>query len=175
VLSLGLCIASAGLWVRSYGRLDGARWIRIVRDDVTVTDFSSLRGRAGVAVVSFSMGRGESDMPTGFAFVSHRMDGSDYFEPGFVESFGEDLAGDGRGTPRHGFVFAHPSPLPGVASQTLACVPHWFLVAVFALCPIMALALKLTRRRIKEGHCAACGYDVRATPERCPECGFRRR
>jgi hypothetical protein len=48
--------------------------------------------------------------------------------------------------------------------------PDWFLSLFFA-----ALSANFFRlRRIPESSaavCAACGYDLRATPDRCPECG----
>jgi hypothetical protein len=52
------------------------------------------------------------------------------------------------------------------------CVPHWFVLSVFAAVPAAWLSLYARiRRRLTRGRCASCGYDLRATPERCPECG----
>jgi hypothetical protein len=51
-------------------------------------------------------------------------------------------------------------------------IPLWCPVIVFAIAPgIVAARWFLRRRRFSKGCCTACGYDLRATPARCPECG----
>ena len=56
-------------------------------------------------------------------------------------------------------------------------VPLWAIAAPLAILPALWLLRArpaLRRRRLKAGLCLQCGYDVRASPERCPECGSAR-
>jgi hypothetical protein len=58
-------------------------------------------------------------------------------------------------------------------------IPHWFLFLATAALPAWWLRRHppstwpspRARRRRAAGLCEKCGYDLRATPGRCPECG----
>lgn len=55
-------------------------------------------------------------------------------------------------------------------------VPYWMLSTATAVLPALFVAWRLRsfirRRRLRRsGYCPDCGYDLRATPSRCPECG----
>ena len=67
------------------------------------------------------------------------------------------------------------APAPGYVNQGVAI--HWAWIFLLASAYPLAYEIRrytVRRRRFREQHCVGCGYDLRATPGRCPECGLRR-
>lgn len=60
-----------------------------------------------------------------------------------------------------------PFDAPGEGQWEIA-VPAPLVLLGFGILPLVAVYRRVPR---KKGYCQNCGYDMRATPNRCPECG----
>jgi hypothetical protein len=147
VLSLQLSLATAVLWVLSY-RLEEQIYFRCSTGSAYLT---SSAGRLGVDLQC------RSGYPIReFGLFHDRVVDNDFtytFEPAPL-----------------GFAWRYPH------EDAFECaIPHWFALLAFAIAPTFWF-FGIHRRRVtrrKLGLCPTCGYDLRATPERCPECGRR--
>ena len=84
-------------------------------------------------------------------------------------------------SPSHGSIsgiaisYTPPSPAKGQVAQIDGRMPYWVLVTLLSLLPILWIA-RFRRQRARDRlnpseFCIRCGYDLRATPQQCPECG----
>jgi hypothetical protein len=175
--SAAMCILCLVLWPRSDGTFDDLRFVR--NDSPTswwACDVSS------------------ADAEVFFGFLRHRRPGPGAPDESLTDGFSHDassgphrlwswglayltqMARYGHG--RWGFGVLHQAGLPvqGETEEVWAVMaPHWSLAALSGVLPALGLLRWVRRRRKvmreKAGRCPACGYDLRATPERCPECG----
>lgn len=58
------------------------------------------------------------------------------------------------------------------ASGQIIGFPAWVgMLGLLTLPVLQAVSVVRAQRHGREGLCPSCGYDMRATPDRCPECG----
>jgi hypothetical protein len=156
--SLVLCLAVVVLWARSYWLYDLFGWRQPPRPDGDRVFVDLVSGAGGVAMEV-------SRHPSGRA-KRYPGDGWYWVTP---VPFRMVYASD-KGRTRWGFAFDR---LEGpFGPYTLIIFPLWLPAALFAALPVARGALFVRRRRrVGEGCCRKCGYDLRATPDRCPESG----
>jgi hypothetical protein len=163
-VSLVLCVASVGMWIRSHRHSDridwGGAWPK------TPVPFGTVQWSAisdsGVFCIQHVYSAGAKTV------IVRGYSRKIAFASGIAGS--EDLS-DGfswrRGT--------WTSPGFYVEAFRQVSVPWWFLCALSTMAlmlagePVFGLRFAITRH--SRGTCSVCGYDLRATPDRCPECG----
>ena len=172
-LSLLLGVAVAGLWVRSYFAGDHVSVIRISSDGQT-KHYCFLESSAGGLYCC-----------TGDFTILHPFDVNEH----------EDMR---PSQPIRWSVDRHPRyphiPIEGrrlvlgmdwvtlhelnagsnQSSEKMLIVPHAWIVLLLLLLPGLRGILwgrNKWRQKRNAGLCAKCGYDLRASTERCPECG----
>jgi hypothetical protein len=151
--SLLLCVASVVMWVRSGDIVDAY----VAYDDHGVgRGITSMRGQLIYSKVWVNNPRPAHTLTRSSA-ISAVAD-SDW---GFLGFFYNDTRGS------HGFGNFY-------SRWIKLCVPYWALTLASAVLPVIGgrrVLRMLVRRRRGPGLCPVCGYDLRATPDRCPECG----
>ncbi len=164
IFSLLLCMATGGLWVRSYWFFDefwyreslGRTWSigsRVGGIEAGSTTWDDIFRNGTI-----------NDLPNGHRFgpIKEKVRPEKYWRTCWWRLwFHWDQ--------HHIFGFSS-SP---TAQYTLLEIPLWLPLFITAILPIRWVSIDWRRRRRRSrcGLCIKCGYDLQASPERCPECG----
>jgi hypothetical protein len=192
-ISLGLSITSAGLWIRSYYFIDVLDWTYPAHSSLSAPAncriWSIVTASGGVCILSQHV-RPPLTNRIGYigGVIWRSFDGTGNYpwcSPDYGNSqrryFGFDFhSGHSRGefapevqfAALVGWWFGGPDTWQFIRAVTL---PWPALCGFFLILPLLVLSSWLKRRvrlnRIAKGLCGECGYDLRASPKRCPECG----
>lgn len=160
VISLIMCIATVVLWVRSYRQLDSMELLSGYR--AYLVECSA--GQITVLLCSKGPWQSPFAMPGHPEFrLSNHVQMIDYT--------GEIPSRLGFGHRNLYIVLERGDTVPMV-TISLFRFPYPLLMMIFLLTPAWWCAGRIYRSpQATMCHCIVCGYDLRATPDRCPECG----
>jgi hypothetical protein len=65
-------------------------------------------------------------------------------------------------------------PRPAATQRVwIVHLPDWAIALIGAVLPALYVRRLYRHHRSRQaGRCSGCGYDLRASPDRCPECGL---
>ncbi len=185
-LSLALFAATVVLWARSYFVADTLELTRSgidrPHDHGEITDGYSIGSSKGTLLFSFEeredRGMGmepfaDNPPPLPPREPPKTMFSYDRLKP--WNALGVFARPPGTRSCAHaGFAFQEESYMGAHSSGDVnyVALPIYSLSVVTALFAFPFVRSTLVRRRrVRKNCCLSCGYDLRATPERCPECG----
>jgi hypothetical protein len=158
LVSLLLTLVTAGVWVQSYlgGFFFGGDWPPFT----------------GIDVGGYGVGADSYHGKVCFRWAEHSRE-KKWFSSVYMNTSPNYFAIDVHIAPA-----GKPAPLGNVwASHGVVGIRCWFAMLASLLLIVPWVFCSFRERRIRgrsrQGLCPKCGYDLRATPARCPECGTR--
>lgn len=158
-LSLILCAAIIALWARSYRASDFVSWRHLIATENNRGNFYKYRE------IEIRTGTGKMD----FYWDTHWFD-DPAAQP--VILYGEEEPPLPFSTGTRSFWNRLGFRIVAGKSAGIAILPLWLPTLLATCLPLLWLAVAVGQRRPRvAGLCFRCGYDLRASRERCPECG----
>ncbi len=168
ILSALLFLAAVGMWGRSYWRRDFLQHTQTAPLDMKFFRFDSDGGHVRLGMTHFV-----ASEPTPiyklsrYTFPHGWHWGSLEPNPGYIEYSLFGFGFNPLSTTQESDYLKY--------SRWRVGIPYWFITVLCLPLPLIAFRRWRRKRRIerekREGLCHVCGYDLRASVDRCPECG----